>query len=78
MDVWPVPDEALLAGFATGDPDAAAGFVRRSPKVAYALEAQLFAIDTVRGLETPAPATLRSWVEEATCEARPRRRHAAR
>jgi hypothetical protein len=52
--------------------------ISRSPKVAQALEAQLFAIDTVRGLETPAPATLRSWVKEATREARPRRRHAAR
>jgi RNA polymerase sigma factor (sigma-70 family) len=27
--VWPLSDEALLAGLATGHPDAAAGFVRR-------------------------------------------------
>jgi RNA polymerase sigma factor (sigma-70 family) len=29
MRVWPLSEEALLAGLAAGDPDAAAGFVRR-------------------------------------------------
>jgi hypothetical protein len=29
VGVWPLSDEALLTGLAAGDPDAAAGFVRR-------------------------------------------------
>src|SRR4051794_21218393 len=37
MDVWPLSDEALLTGFATGDPDAAAGFVRRFQSRVYGL-----------------------------------------
>src|SRR3954451_3560653 len=37
MDVWPLSDEALLAGFATGGPDAAAGFVRRFQSRVYGL-----------------------------------------
>jgi RNA polymerase sigma factor (sigma-70 family) len=37
MDVWPLSDEALLAGLATGDPDAAAGFVRHFQGRVYGL-----------------------------------------
>lgn len=37
MDVWPLSDEALQAGFATGDPDAAAAFVRRFQSRVYGL-----------------------------------------
>ena len=37
MGVWPLSDEALLAGFATGDRDAAAGFVRRFQGRVYGL-----------------------------------------
>ena len=35
--MWPISDEALLAGFATGDPEAAAGFVRRYQRRVYGL-----------------------------------------
>ena len=35
--MWPVSDEALLTGFATGDPEAAAGFVRRYQRRVYGL-----------------------------------------
>lgn len=35
--MWPLSDEALLTGFATGDPDAAAGFVRRYQRRVYGL-----------------------------------------
>jgi RNA polymerase sigma-70 factor (ECF subfamily) len=37
MGVWPLSDEALLTGLATGDPDAAAGFVRRFQSRVYGL-----------------------------------------
>jgi RNA polymerase sigma factor (sigma-70 family) len=37
MGVWPLSDEALLAGLATGDADAAAGFVRRFQGRVYGL-----------------------------------------
>lgn len=35
--MWPISDEALLAGFATGDPEAAAGLVRRYQRRVYGL-----------------------------------------
>jgi RNA polymerase sigma factor (sigma-70 family) len=37
MHVWTVSDEALLAGLATGDPETAAGFVRRFQGRVYGL-----------------------------------------
>jgi RNA polymerase sigma factor (sigma-70 family) len=37
MGVWLLSDEGLLAGLATGDPDAAAGFVRRFQGRVYGL-----------------------------------------
>jgi RNA polymerase sigma factor (sigma-70 family) len=37
MEVWPPSDEALLTGFATGDEDAAAAFVRRFQSRVYGL-----------------------------------------
>jgi hypothetical protein len=43
--------------------------VSGSPRLAYALQQQLIAIEAIRRLDTPAPTELRDQIEDATREA---------
>lgn len=69
MDVWPLSDEALLTGFATGDPDAAAGFVRRFQSRVYGLAVTI--LGDAKAAEDVAQETfLRAWRHASTYDAR--------
>lgn len=69
MRVWPLSDEALLAGFATGDPEAAAGFVRRYQRRVYGLAATI--LDDPSAAEDVAQETfVRAWRHASTYDAR--------
>jgi RNA polymerase sigma-70 factor (ECF subfamily) len=69
MDVWPLSDEALLAGFATGDPDAAAGFVRRFQSRVYGLAVTI--LGDAKAAEDVAQETfVRAWRHASTYDAR--------
>lgn len=59
--VWsPLSDEALLAGFATGDPDASAAFVRRFQSRVFGLALTLLG-DRDEAEEVAQDAFLRAW-----------------
>ena len=69
MYVWPLSDEALLAGFATGDPEAAAGFVRRFQRRVYGLAITI--LDDASAAEDVAQETfVRAWRHASTYDAR--------
>src|SRR4051812_30246674 len=69
MDVWPLSDEALLAGFATGDPDAAAAFVRRFQSRVYGLAVTI--LGDAKAAEDVAQETfVRAWRHATTYDAR--------
>jgi RNA polymerase sigma factor (sigma-70 family) len=69
MDVWPLSDEALLAGFATGDPDAAAGFVRRFQSRVYGLAVTI--LGDAKAAEDVAQETfVRAWRHASTYDPR--------
>src|ERR687897_605509 len=58
--MWSVSDDALLAGFATGDPEAAAAFVRRFQRRVFGLA--LTIVGEARAAEDVAQeAFLRAW-----------------
>jgi RNA polymerase sigma-70 factor (ECF subfamily) len=69
MHVWPLSDEALLTGFATGDPDAAAGFVRRFQNRVYGLAVTI--LGDAKAAEDVAQETfVRAWRHASTYDAR--------
>jgi RNA polymerase sigma factor (sigma-70 family) len=69
MDVWPLSDEALLAGFATGDPDAAAAFVRRFQSRVYGLAVTI--LGDAKAAEDVAQETfVRAWRHASTYDPR--------
>lgn len=69
MHVWPLSDEALLTGFATGDPDAAAGFVRRFQSRVYGLAVTI--LGDAKAAEDVAQETfVRAWRHASTYDAR--------
>src|SRR3954451_14536944 len=69
MDVWPLSDEALLAGFATGGPDAAAGFVRRFQSRVYGLAVTI--LGDAKAAEDVAQETfVRAWRHASTYDPR--------
>jgi RNA polymerase sigma-70 factor (ECF subfamily) len=69
MQVWPLSEEALLAGLATGDPDAAAGFVRRFQGRVYGLAMTI--LGEPQAAEDVAQETfVRAWRYAATYDAR--------
>ncbi|MBV9534852.1 MAG: sigma-70 family RNA polymerase sigma factor [Solirubrobacterales bacterium] len=69
MDVWTVSDEALLAGFATGDPEAAAGFVRRFQSRVYGLAVTILG-DSTAGEEVAQDTFVRAWRHASSYDAR--------
>jgi RNA polymerase sigma factor (sigma-70 family) len=69
MPVWPLSDAALLAGFATGDRDAAAGFVRRFQSRVYGLAVTI--LGDANAAEDVAQETfVRAWRHASTYDAR--------
>jgi RNA polymerase sigma factor (sigma-70 family) len=69
MDVWPASDEALLAGFATGDPDAAAAFVRRFQRRVYGLAVTILS-DPASAEDVAQETFVRAWRHASTYDAR--------
>jgi RNA polymerase sigma factor (sigma-70 family) len=69
MEVWPLSDEALLAGYATGDPDAAAAFVRRFQGRVYGLAVVILG-DAKAAEDVAQEAFLRAWRHATTYDAR--------
>jgi RNA polymerase sigma factor (sigma-70 family) len=67
--VWETSDEALLAGYATGDPDAAAVFVRRFQGKAVGL-ASMITRDRVEAEEIAQDAFVRAWKYAASFDPR--------
>jgi RNA polymerase sigma factor (sigma-70 family) len=69
MQVWPLSEEALLAGLAAGDPDAAAGFVRRFQGRVYGLAVTI--LGEPQAAEDVAQETfVRAWRYAATYDER--------
>jgi RNA polymerase sigma-70 factor (ECF subfamily) len=69
MQVWPLSDEALLAGFATGDADAATCFVRRFQRRVYGLAVTI--LGDVNAAEDVAQETfVRAWRHAGTYDVR--------
>jgi RNA polymerase sigma-70 factor (ECF subfamily) len=69
MHVWAVSDEALLAGLGTGDPEAAAGFVRRFQGRVYGLAMTI--LGDPRAAEEVAQDTfVRAWRHAASYDPR--------
>lgn len=58
--MWPVPDDALLAGFGVGDPEATASFVRRYQARVFGL-AQSVLNDRALAEDVAQEAFLRAW-----------------
>lgn len=69
MGVSSVSDEALLAGLATGDPDAAAGFVRRFQGRVYGLAVMILG-DPACAEDVAQEAFVRAWRHAGTYDAR--------
>jgi RNA polymerase sigma factor (sigma-70 family) len=68
-DVWQVSDEALFAGYASGDPEAAAVFVHRFQGRVFGL-AQSIARDPVDAEDIAQEAFVRAWRFAASFDAR--------
>jgi RNA polymerase sigma-70 factor (ECF subfamily) len=69
MRVWPSSDEALLAGLAAGDPDAAAAFVRRFQGRVYGLAVTILG-DRGVAEDVAQEAFLRAWRHATTYDPR--------
>src|SRR5437660_3102534 len=69
MGVSTVSDEALLAGLATGDRDAAAGFVRRFQSRVYGLAVTILG-DPGAGEDVAQETFVRAWRHASTYDAR--------
>jgi RNA polymerase sigma-70 factor (ECF subfamily) len=69
MDVWPLSDEALLAGLATADPEAAAGFVRRFQGRVYGLALTILG-DAKAAEDVSQETFVRAWRHASAFDAR--------
>jgi RNA polymerase sigma factor (sigma-70 family) len=69
MGVWPLSDEALLTGLATGDPDASAGFVRRFQGRVYGLAVTILG-DPAAAEDVAQETFVRAWRHATTYDAR--------
>jgi RNA polymerase sigma factor (sigma-70 family) len=69
MDVWALSDEALLAGLGTGDPDSAAGFVRRFQSRVYGLAVTILG-DSQAAEDVAQETFVRAWRHAGTFDAR--------
>jgi RNA polymerase sigma-70 factor (ECF subfamily) len=69
MHVWALSDEALLAGFATGDQDAAVAFVRRFQSRVYGLVVTILR-DPGAAEEVSQETFVRAWRHASTYDAR--------
>src|SRR5919204_4058581 len=69
MQVWSLSDEALLAGLATGDPDASAAFVRRFQSRVYGLAVTILG-DAKTAEDVAQETFVRAWRHAGTYDAR--------
>jgi RNA polymerase sigma-70 factor (ECF subfamily) len=69
LNVWAVSDEALLAGFGTGDPTAGAAFIRRFQRRLFGL-ALLVVGDEGRAEDVAQEAFVRAWRHAGAFDAR--------
>lgn len=69
MHVWQLSDEALLAGFATGDRDAAAGFVRRFQSRVYGIALTILG-DSKAAEDVAQETFIRAWRHAGSYDAR--------
>ena len=67
--MWPLSDESLLAGMSSGDPDAAAAFVRRYQARGFGLAFSILA-DRAAAEEVAQETFLRAWRHGASYDAR--------
>src|SRR5947209_7820078 len=67
--MWEASNEALLAGFATGDPDAATAFLRRFQRRVYGL-ARMIVGDTALAEDVAQEAFVRAWRHGMAYDAR--------
>ena len=67
--MWPLSDESLLAGMSSGDPDAAAAFVRRYQARVFGLALSILA-DRAAAEEVAQETFLRAWRHGASYDAR--------
>ena len=67
--MWPYSDESLLAGFASGEPDSVAAFVRRFQSRVYGLALRLLG-DADAADEVAQEAFIRAWRHAAGYDAR--------
>jgi|SoiMethySBSTD1v2_1073268.scaffolds.fasta_scaffold00820_15 RNA polymerase sigma factor (sigma-70 family) len=67
--MWDVPDEALFAGYASGDPEAAAAFVRRVERKVYGLALAIVG-DPGEAQDVAQDALVRAWRFAASFDAR--------
>lgn len=67
--MWPLSDEALLAGMSSGDPDAAAAFVRRYQARVFGLAFSILG-DRAAAEEVAQETFLRAWRHGASYDAR--------
>lgn len=67
--MWDVPDEALFAGYASGDPEAAAAFVRRVERKVYGLALAIVG-DPAEAQDVAQDALVRAWRFAASFDAR--------
>ena len=67
--MWPLSDESLLAGMSSGDPDAAAAFVRRYQARVFGLALSILA-DRAAAEEVAQETFLRAWRHGAGFDAR--------
>ena len=56
--MWEASNEALLAGFATGDPDAAAAFIRRFQRRVYGLARSIVGDASIATTRMRAPVSI--------------------
>jgi RNA polymerase sigma factor (sigma-70 family) len=68
-DVWNAPDDALVAGMAAGDADAARAFVRRYQQRVFGLAVSILG-DRAAAEDVAQEAFLRAWRHAATFDAR--------
>ena len=67
--MWPPPDDALLAGYGNGDPQAAASFIRRHQRRVFGLALSIV-VDPALAEDVAQEAFTRAWRHAATYDPR--------